>query len=113
MPDEIRLGLFRIYQEAMNNTIKHSGATRVKVTFRKTDEQAALEIRDNGAGFTMPEEWDWLELARRGHLGLVGMRERAEAMGGTLEVVSQPGEGVRIAVTVPLGKSGEMGGKTP
>ena len=59
-----------------------------------------MEIGDNGAGFDLPE--DWLELARHGHLGLVGMRERTEAIGGTFEISSRPMLGTRIRVTVPL-----------
>jgi PAS domain S-box-containing protein len=104
LTDEIRLGLFRIYQEAVNNIIRHSGATRIDVHFTEDDTHAELEISDNGAGFTLPQ--DWLELARRGHLGLVGMRERTEAMGGTIRISSQPGS-TRIQVSVPLEKFGE------
>ncbi len=105
LSDEVRLGLFRIYQEAVNNIIKHAGATRLEVRFRKDDTHAELEISDDGAGFSPPE--DWLELARRGHLGLVGMRERTDAMAGTIRVSSQPGAGTRIEVSVPLGTLGE------
>jgi PAS domain S-box-containing protein len=104
LPDEIRLGLFRVYQEAVNNIIRHARATRLEVHFKEDDSHAALEIFDNGVGFTLPR--DWLELARRGHLGLVGMRERTEAMGGTIRISSQPGS-TRIEVSVPLGKLGE------
>jgi two-component system, NarL family, sensor histidine kinase UhpB len=59
-----------------------------------------LEIQDDGVGFEVPK--DWLELARQAHLGLVGMRERAEAIGGHLEVYSHSGQGTRIQIQVPL-----------
>jgi PAS domain S-box-containing protein len=104
LTNEIRLGLFRIYQEAVNNIVRHARATHVEVHFHQDDTRAELEISDDGVGFTLPG--DWLELARRGHLGLVGMRERTEAMGGTIRVSSLPGV-TRIEVSVPLGILGE------
>lgn len=62
--------------------------------------EAVLRIEDNGVGFEVLR--DWLELARRGHLGLVGMRERAEAIGGQFEVRSSPGNGTSITVRLPI-----------
>ena len=106
LPEPARLALFRIYQEAVSNILKHSAARQVDILFRKDHQQTVLEIRDDGVGFTPPG--DWLELARQGHLGLVGMRERAEAVGGTLEVRSQPGKGTRICITVPLRVKSEV-----
>jgi PAS domain S-box-containing protein len=102
-PENIRLGLFRIYQEAMNNIAKHCQKAEVKVTFNKMDGIARLKITDDGPGFEPPE--DWLVQARAGHLGLVGMRERAEAIGGRLEIESTPGRGTTIRVEVPLGEA--------
>ena len=58
-----------------------------------------LEIKDDGQGFVVPTHQ--VELAREGHLGIVGMAERAEAIGGKFEVFSQPGQGTCIRVTVP------------
>ena len=104
LPGEMRLVFFRIYQEALANTAKHSRATQVTIRFKKTPEQAVLEIQDNGAGFAVPK--DWLELAHHGHLGLVGMRERAEAIDGTLTVVSQPNQGTKIQVIIPIQREG-------
>ena len=100
LPDEMRVGLFRIYQEALTNIAKHAQATEIRIRFEKTAELAVLEIRDNGVGFEVPQ--DWLGLARQGHLGLVGLRERAEAIGGTVEISSHPGQGTCVQVTVPL-----------
>ena len=100
LPEEMRLALYRIYQESLTNIAKHSLSTQVKVCFEKTMEEAVLEIQDNGAGFEVPQ--DWLALARQGHLGLVGIQERAEAIGGKAEILSSPGNGTRIKVTVPL-----------
>ena len=83
---EVRTALYRIYQECMNNVIKHSQASEIWIRFTKDEQTLMLEIRDNGGGFEMPR--DRLALARQGHLGLVGMRERAEAIGARLEVDS-------------------------
>ncbi len=62
---------------------------------------AFLAIQDNGQGFDLPPEW--LELARKGHLGLVGMRERAEAVGGRMEVRSGMGKGTAVYIWAPMG----------
>jgi signal transduction histidine kinase len=101
LPEEVRLALFRIYQEALTNIAKHAHAKDVVIRLEKKKAEVRLEIQDDGSGFTISK--DWLELARTGHLGLVGMRERAEAVEGTLEIVSQPGAGTTIRVEVPLG----------
>jgi two-component system sensor histidine kinase NreB len=100
LPQEVRVALFRIYQEAMNNIARHCPHATVNIRFQKGLSEACLEICDDGPGFNLPH--DWLALARGGHLGLVGMRERAEAVGGTLEVRSQLGQGTCIRVTAPL-----------
>ncbi len=100
IPQEVRLALFRILQESLHNISRHARASSVSVGLAKTPEQALLEIEDDGVGFEASE--DWLELARNGHLGLVGMRERAQAIGGEIEVYSKRGEGTRVRVCVPL-----------
>jgi signal transduction histidine kinase len=99
LPDPVRLALFRIYQESMNNVIRHSGATQILVRLAIDATSVRLEVTDDGRGFPAPE--DWLQLVRQGHLGLVGMRERAEAAGGTLCITSQPGQGTRLQVSLP------------
>lgn len=106
LPPDIRLALYRIYQESLVNVLKHSKANSVKVRLLKNFEQVVLEIGDNGIGFNVPR--DWLELARSGNLGLLGMKERAEAVGGVLTVRSSPDQGTKIRVVVPLrGQNGE------
>jgi signal transduction histidine kinase len=76
------------------------------VEMEKDEHHVQLAIRDNGQGFELPD--DWFELVRNGHLGLLGMRERAEAVGGTMEVISQPGRGTLIQVNVPLGNQASV-----
>jgi signal transduction histidine kinase len=100
LPIDCRNALFRIFQEAMNNVVRHSQATEVAISFNKLDNLAVLEMHDNGVGFDPPN--DWLSLARHGHLGLVGIRERADAIGGEVEIQSHPGRGTNLRVIVPL-----------
>jgi signal transduction histidine kinase len=96
---ETEVAVFRIVQQALRNVERHAGASElvVEVTFKS--DQLALSITDNGCGFVLPATSD--ELIRRGKLGLLGMRERAQLVGGTLSIQSQPGEGTHIAVEVP------------
>jgi PAS domain S-box-containing protein len=100
LPSGVRLALYRIYQESVNNVVRHSHASELTVRLRVDGRQALLETRDNGVGFSLPK--DWVSLARDGHLGLVGMKERAEAVGGVLQVETRPGQGARLRVVVPL-----------
>jgi PAS domain S-box-containing protein len=99
LPERVRLALFRIYQHILANVVRHSGADRVEIRFWHDAEQILLEIQDNGRGFVVPKRW--INLARQGHLGLIGALERAEAIGGNLKVDSKPGEGTRVRVIVP------------
>ena len=89
--------LYRIAQEALNNALKHASAAWVKVIVRACTSHMELEVIDNGKGFD-PDALD-----DAGGMGLVSMRERAEKLGGTLTVLSAPGEGTRIIVRVGLG----------
>ncbi len=99
LPEDLRLALFRIYQESLNNILKHSSASSVWVRFFSDEERAVLEVQDNGKGFVVPHRW--LALARGNHMGLIGSRERAEALGGKLEIESSPGKGTLIRAIVP------------
>jgi two-component system, NarL family, sensor kinase len=95
LPPRIEAELFRIAQEALANVRRHAGATEVEITLRTTAREVRLAIRDNGHGFvpeTVPE----------GRLGLVGMRERAQVLGGRLRVHSARGRGTTVTATVPL-----------
>jgi signal transduction histidine kinase len=100
IPEEMRLALYRIYQESLTNIVKHAQATQITVRLVKSLTEVLLDIQDNGRGFAVPE--DWVELARAGHLGLVGIQERAEAIGGQVGIQSRVGEGTSIQVTVSL-----------
>ncbi len=98
MPAAVRVAFYRIAQEALNNVAKHAEAGRVSVSLRcqPFGEQALLSatlcICDNGQGFDPAE-------TPPDHLGLDIMRERAEAIGATLSIASQPGQGVQVTAT--------------
>lgn len=104
VPESIRLALFRIYQTALINVVRHAEAKNIFVVFSFDEETVFLEIRDDGKGFEVPERLR--TLVREGHFGLAGAAERAEAVGGKLEVESVPGEWTRLRVIAPLGGSG-------
>jgi two-component system, NarL family, sensor histidine kinase UhpB len=97
LPDDVASHAFRIIQEALTNVTRHSKATRVDVTVRRLETAIILAVEDNGVGF-VPQSLSGLR-----SLGLVGMRERALACGGTLLIRGNPGEGTAIVVTIPVG----------
>jgi PAS domain S-box-containing protein len=99
LPDPVRTALFRIYQEALNNVLKHAQSDEVYVRLEVGERIAQLEVLDKGIGFEMPT--DWLILARKGHLGLVGIQERVDAIRGRMKIASRPGRGTQLLVSVP------------
>ena len=105
LPERVRLGLFRIYQQSLANVVRHAQAKNVFIRFFWDAEQVELQIQDDGQGFEVPRRW--IGLVREGHLGLAGAAERAEAMRGSLQVESQPGQGTLVRVVIPnLGSQG-------
>lgn len=96
---EMELALFRIAQEALTNSGKYAEASRGCVELTFPDEMAQLTVEDNGKGF---EPRDRAGPTRQGGLGLYGMEERAELLGGRLAVESEPGKGTRITALIPL-----------
>jgi signal transduction histidine kinase len=96
LPRESALSLFHIVQEGLANVIRHSGASHASVEITGTGDAIALVIADTGIGFD-PEA-----VGARG-LGLPGIRQRVEFMGGSLRVWSRAGEGTRLEATIPFG----------
>jgi signal transduction histidine kinase len=92
---EAAVALFRIAQEALNNTAKHAAAASIKVTLGVDNGEVMLTIADDGRGFEPAS-------VRRGRWGMSTMRERAEAAGGRLAVESAPGHGTTVRASVPL-----------
>jgi signal transduction histidine kinase len=90
--------VFRIVQEALANVVRHSGATRVALGLRYHPNELTVTVSDNGSGFHAADT----TLPAKGHFGLQGMRERANQIGGTLNLESSPDSGTTVTLTVPL-----------
>jgi two-component system NarL family sensor kinase len=97
-PAALEETLFRVAQESLNNIVKHAKATNVQLQLTTTDAFARLLVRDDGIGFNPPDA------QHKTGIGLQSMRERSEAQGGELRIVSAPGQGASVAITLPLGK---------
>ena len=98
LSEDIAHHTFRIAQEAVRNVVKHAGASKIEMGLRIDPSQLHLTIADNGRGF----EQDGVFVIQNGHFGLVGMRERAQQIGGQLMLYSSPDSGTRLTLTVPL-----------
>jgi signal transduction histidine kinase len=94
-PLEVEVGLYRIAQEALNNTLKHAGAQQVGVSLTQEEGLLRLVVRDDGCGFEPGA------VNSGGGMGLQNMRERAAQLGGKLELTSAPGAGTTLEVEVP------------
>lgn len=105
LPDWVGLALFRIYQQALDNIVQHAQASHIFVGLTLAGTLLVLEVRDNGRGFVVPARW--VELARANHLGIIGAVERASHIGGRYEVISAPGKGTTVRVTLPLSQEWE------
>ena len=95
----VETNLYRILQEALNNTFKHASAKAVNIVLENRGQEVVLVIEDDGVGFD-PDKGSKSERAGRG-LGLIGMRERAAIIGGSIEIESSPGKGTTVFVRVP------------
>jgi signal transduction histidine kinase len=95
IPQELKVSLYRIAQEAVQNAIKHSGAGEIFVSLTGKGDSLVLVVGDHGAGFDV-------DAAMQRGLGLVSMAERLEPFGGSLRIQSTRGAGTRIEATVRL-----------
>jgi signal transduction histidine kinase len=93
LPEEHKTCIYRVVQEALHNIVQHAAAHKVKVTVRQEQDRIALAIEDDGRGF---------DSQRQKGMGLVGMEERVRHLGGTFDVLSRPGAGTVLKVSLPL-----------
>jgi two-component system sensor histidine kinase DegS len=100
LASEIETVLYRIAQEALNNTVRHAHSRWARIELGFCDTDVTLVVTDDGVGFVTGS------ILKQGvqirAWGLLGMQERVELVGGKLEIESAPGRGVRLAVTIPL-----------
>jgi signal transduction histidine kinase len=92
---DVETALYRIVQEALNNVVRHAQATRADVLLKQRGDRIVAIVEDNGQGFD-PESATGPK-----HLGLVGIQERAMALGGSLAIESNPGKGTALFVEIP------------
>jgi signal transduction histidine kinase len=106
-PPDVEVGLYRIVQEALTNVARHSGAVSCAVSLRRSADVVELIVEDAGRGISVASNG---ADARRG-LGLMGMRERAQALSGRFALTNRPEGGTRIVVTLPVGPNPEAARK--
>ena len=97
-----RTVLFRVAQEALTNVARHAHASRVEVSIQKLRDHICMKIKDDGKSFNVERA---LHADGRKRLGLLGMRERLEMIGGKLVVESSPGKGTTVRAQIPPGKA--------
>jgi len=96
--EPLNINLYRIVQESVTNALRHSNATKIDIAIsRRKDNSVHLKIRDDGIGM------NYCDVDQTRHFGLLGIRERVQALNGTFSVDSLPGNGVCITVDIPLG----------
>lgn len=101
LSDAMNICLYRILQEALTNVVRHAQASEVEVTLSQDDRTVRLVVADNGRGLEASSASAVVEPAAG--IGLLGMRERLELLGGWLEVTSGPGQGLRLVASLPIG----------
>lgn len=100
LPEPYATAVFRIVQESLNNIAKHAAASQVMVTLDKTQDAVRLRVQDDGCGF-------FSDGARKPQsLGLMGLRERAQLLGGSVAISSARGKGTTVEVSIPLDQTG-------
>ena len=97
--DDTRTVLYRVAQEALTNVARHAQASQAEVHIRKLDGAVCMTIKDDGKGF---QEKCVLHAGKRKRLGLLGMRERLQMVGGTFTVTSAPGQGTTVLARIPI-----------
>jgi signal transduction histidine kinase len=100
LPARVETHLLRIGQESINNAIKHGAPKNVRVNLTFASDILQLSVEDDGGGF----DAERASASPAGHFGLLGMRERAEKIGGVLKIRSVPGTGTKVELSLPIRK---------
>jgi signal transduction histidine kinase len=100
LPPDLEIACFRVVQESITNALRHASARHVSVLIVRRAAAVTLSVKDDGRGFDVSGTLD--VAAAQGHLGVVGMRERVRARGGTFQVISHPGMGTAVTVDLPF-----------
>ena len=98
LPEEISQQVLRVAQEALANAVKHAASQKIRMTLDQAPGEVRLTVEDDGQGFDPQTAFS----ALGGHFGLLGMRERAERLGGSLRVDSSQGRGTRVELQIPV-----------
>ncbi|MGB7990725.1 MAG: ATP-binding protein, partial [Candidatus Methylophosphatis roskildensis] len=93
--EKLMTSVYRIIQESVNNALRHAQATRIAIELGVVDGDLTISVEDNGRG--LPADW-----RTPGHYGVIGMRERAFTLGGTLDLQKPEGGGLRVFARIPL-----------
>lgn len=104
LDEAMKIAIFRIIQESLNNIIKHAHATHANIYLRFEEKNVRINVRDNGIGFDLERARQ--QRASRPSLGLAGMQERAALLGGTVSVQSKPGYGTEVEALIPYHHTG-------
>jgi len=99
---DVSTALFRIVQESLNNIRQHAQATKLTMRLKFIDSNVSIKIQDNGNGFALPEHIS--SLGTKGKFGLIGLHERAQSIGASLEIETHLGYGTEIRITMQNGK---------
>jgi len=93
LPDDYKVTIYRLVQEALNNAVRHSEARNARVRGEQADHRIVVTVSDDGKGF---------DPRRQRGLGILGMEERVRRLGGTLAIDSQPGKGTTVRAELPI-----------
>lgn len=99
-PEEIELAAYRFLQEGIFNAVKHSGANKLTISIERTETNLELMVKDRGKGFDTDKIGEWSLTGI--HFGIIGMKERIESLGGSLQITSQIHRGTVIKATLPI-----------
>jgi signal transduction histidine kinase len=104
IPADIAIAAFRIAQESIHNVLRHAHASSITVSVRRDPKRLSIIVRDDGRGFDLAAALDRATTGR--HLGLLGMRERVEALAGTFKIDTERGRGTSVHADIPLKEAG-------